>query len=231
MRASILLLAACGRIGFDDITPSPAQRLCEAHATALYCNDFDDGDLKGAAEGGGSLVPGGANGTTGYQMVAPPGEMPRLTVDLGRRITTGPLFLSARFLLAEGAPIAEFVVLGQLLSNAFTGKVSFDLVAADRVQIANANAVTSLQGDPGSLPRGRWTCFELSVVADRTGNGSLVLALDGQPLLGGATTDPTVGLDGYGKAELGAFASAGNGATIDITFDDWVVDTSPIGCR
>ena len=229
MRVSFLLLTACGRIGFDEVTP--VQPLCEVHSTALYCNDFDDDDLKGAFVGGGTFVLGGALGTPGYKFTAAPGDMPRLSVDLGRRITTGPVFLSARFLIAEGAPIADFVVLGQLLSNAFTGKVSVDLVTDDRAQIVNSNAVTSLQGEPGSLPRDRWTCFELSVVADRTGNGSLALALDDQLLLGGPTSDPTVDVDGFGKAELGAFASTSNGAAIDITFDDWVVDTSPVGCR
>ena len=30
MRASILLVAACGRIGFDEVSEPPPQRLCAA---------------------------------------------------------------------------------------------------------------------------------------------------------------------------------------------------------
>lgn len=226
MRAVLLLVTACGRIGFDEAA-TPAKPLCDAHPTALYCNDFDSSDLKGAI--GDAMFAPGASGN-GIRFGAAPGEMPRLTVDLGRVITSGPLFLSARFLLADGAPVADFVVLAQLLTNAFTNKVSFDLVADDAAQIANAVVPSSIKTESDAVPRDRWSCFELSVVADRTGNGSLSLAIDDAIVLGGATTEPTVGPEGFGKAELGAFASTSNGAAIEIVFDDWVVDIVPIGC-
>lgn len=225
MRAVLLLVTACGRIGFDEAVP--AKPLCDEHPTSLYCNDFDDGDLKGAS-GDAMFVPGASG--NGIRFGAAPGEMPRLTVDLGRVIASGSLFLSARFLLSDGPPVADFVVLAQLLSNAFTNKVSFDLVSDDRAQIANAVVPSSIKTEPDAVPRDRWACFELSVVADRTGNGSLALAIDDAIILGGPTTEPTVGPEGFGKAELGAFASAGNGEAIEIVFDDWVVDTQRIGC-
>lgn len=230
MRALLLLVTACGRIGFDERTApvdSPAVPLCDAHPTALYCNDFDDGDLRGAT--GDAMFVRGAVGA-GLRFAARPGEMPRLTVDLGRTITSGPLFLGAKFLLSDGPAIEDFVVLGQLLAAAFVDKVSFDLVTLDRAQVANATAVTSSQGDPNTVPRGRWACFELAVIADRTGNGSLSLSIDNTTVVGGSTSDPTVGPDGFGKAELGAFASIDNVASVEVVFDDWVVDTQQIGC-
>lgn len=231
MRASLLLLTACGRIGFDEVSSTPPTRLCDAHPTALYCNDFDDGDLKGADDSDGTLVAGqGAEGSTGYRFVAAPGEMPRLGFDFVPTISSGPVFMAARFLLADGLPPADFVVLAQFTSDTFADKVSFDLVAEDRAQIANANAANSFSTEPAVVPRARWSCFELSVIADRIGNGALALSIDDTEVLSGGAGDPTVGPDGFGRIELGTFSSSANTATTDIVFDDVVVDTNPIGC-
>ncbi len=230
MRVSILLLTACGRIGFDEVSSTPPTRLCDTHPDALYCNDLDDGDLKGADTSDGMLVAEGADGTTGYRFVAAPGEMPRLGFDFAPTISSGAVFMSARFLLAAGPPPADFVVLAQLTSDGFIDKVSFDLIIEDRAQIANAIASNSFSTDPAVVPCARWSCFELTVIADRIGNGALALSIDDAEVLSGGAGDPTVGPDGFGRVELGTFSSSANTATTDIVFDDFVVDTSPIGC-
>lgn len=235
-------LLGCGRLGFDaapdaaiavDAAPdAPPIPLCDHFPNALYCSDFEGGDLAGAGASGAVAVPGaGWNGTDGYSATVVPGDSRVLQFDLPSAVTAGELHIGGRMVLSAGPQSADYVVVAQALSPIFE-KVSFDLTSRDRTQIVNdVNAAGGLKGDDNSFPRGRWACFELVIlVAPAGAGGKVTVLLDGAPAIVGFSDLETKPLGGFTRIEIGAISSTGNTAPETLVFDNWVISTAAIGC-
>lgn len=242
VRSSCGLLVAvatgCGRLAFDPLVTVDASTdaitvpLCERFSDALLCTDFAQGDLDDALDQGGAWSPGGGfDGTDGWTMTASPGETPRLTATLVSPVLLGPLHIGARVFVASGPPQLGYVVLVQATSPSFSQKVSFDLTAEDRAQVANDLAGDSMAGQPATVPRGRWICVELAIAADTVGGlGNVDLRIDGTSVLSGWQNDPTAPAEGFGAIQLAAISAPGNVDPLTVVFDNWVVRQGPIGC-
>jgi hypothetical protein len=242
-RAAVLVcLLGCGRVGFDAASTGDAGALdgsgadaagalCTRFPAALWCNDFEDGDLGSASEpASGRLVAGvGWQGSTGYAMVAEPGDSEYLQISLPAPITDGTLHIAGRLHLASGASTLSFVVIAQALGPTFD-KVSFDLNSSDRVQIVNTVAGGGIQGNPDSFPRGRFTCHELEIQVSAGANGAVFLSIDDVRTLTGWQGEATLPAGGFTKIEIGLMSAGANPETISAVFDNLIVDVSPIGC-
>lgn len=236
-------LIGCGRVGFDPAADAgaaadaaidvPLGPLCDRVTGASYCSELEGGALDGATNSGLVAAPGaGWMGTDGFRATPNPGQMPRLGFDLPAVVTTGELHIGARMFLAAGPPSTDYVVVAQTLTSAFDNKISFDINSGDRIQLVNdVDAAGGRSTLPGTLPRGRWFCFELAiVVAPLASGGRVDLLVDGVVALSAfqdlATTPP----GGFFRAELGLFSSVANTNTEDAVFDNWIVANQAIGC-
>jgi hypothetical protein len=232
-----VLVAGCGRVGFDaagdaSVTEPDAftARICDRYPEALYCNDFEDG-LQTLSSFDAMITPaGGVGGSAGLAFSAGPGEVPRVTHQLAMPIESAPFYIAGQFRLAAGPFVDEYVVLVQTTSNV-NSKISFDLVDLDTPQLVNIEVGDGgRHGARGSVPRDRWVCYELMIDVSAASAGGVTLSLDGQQAISDWQGFSTLPQGGWAYVELGAFASAANSGTIDVVFDNWVVQTSPIGC-
>ncbi len=228
------LLAGCGRVDFDVERDASATgdafeaRICDRYPQALYCNDFEDG-LRDLELSEGMLTSnGGFGGSVGLSFTA--GGMPRVTHELAPVFASGPFYIAARVFLEAGAFIGDYLVLAQATSNV-ESKISFDLVDLDTPQVVNSvNDAGGQHAATGSFPRGRWFCFELVIDVSAASDGGVTLSLDEEQVISGWQGLSTLPTGGWARVELGAFASPANTAVAMVTFDNWVVQTSPIGC-
>lgn len=228
------LVAGCGRVGFEADVPDSAQgdafsaRICDRYPQALYCNDFEDGLRDLELSDGTVTSNGGFGGSVGLSFTA--GGMPRVTHELAQPVESGAFHVAARGFLEPGAFIGDYLVLAQTTSNV-DSKISFDLVDLDTPQVVNSvNDAGGQHAATGSFPRGRWFCFELTIDVSAASDGGVSLSLDEQQVLTGWQGLSTLPIGGWPRVELGAFASPANSAVATVTFDNWVVQTSPIGC-
>ncbi|MFN0251979.1 MAG: hypothetical protein ACKV2T_34200 [Kofleriaceae bacterium] len=237
---SATLVAGCGRVGFeagrdasanDDADDAAIEaRICDRYPQALYCNDFEDG-LSGLDFSDGTIASTiGYGGSAGMTFTAAPGVMPRASRTLVVPIQSAPFYIAGRMLLAPGAPIEDYVVVAQTISNAGT-KVSFDLVSLDSVQLVNSvNMGGARRAVAQTFPRGRWFCYEMMIDVGVASAGGVTLAIDAQEMLSGWQGSSTLPTGGWVRVEIGAFASPANVATATVIFDNWVVQAAPIGC-
>jgi hypothetical protein len=236
---SATLVAGCGRVGFevdrdasgDAIDDAPiVARICDRYPQALYCNDFEDG-LSGLDFTDGTIASDiGYGGSAGMSFVAAPGAMPRASRTLAVPIESAPFYIAGRMLLAPGAPIEDYVVIAQTTSNV-NSKISFDLVSADTAQLVNSvNLGGGRRAAEGTFPRGRWFCYEMMIDVSAASAGGVTLDVDGQQVLSDWQGFSTLPAGGWIRVEIGAFASPANVTSATVTFDNWVVQASPIGC-
>lgn len=232
--------AGCGRVGFeiDQDGGSGGEggadafepRICARYPQAIYCNDFEDG-LGGVDNNGGMFVAmGGFGGSAGVRFVADGGQMPGVTHDI-TPVTAGTLRFGARAKVESGAFVDDYLVLAQATTAAFE-KVSFDLVDNDSPQVVNSiMSGGGLRAPFGTFPRGRWFCFEVVIEIASASVDGVTLFIDEQQAVHGWQGESTQPTGGFTRMELAAYASSANSAPITVTFDNWIVQTAPIGCQ
>ena len=230
------LVAGCGRVGFDAGTGDDAgadpfvARICDRYPGAVYCNDFEDGLGSALGNVGGTLVPtGGFGGSAGISFTADGGEMPGAVVDVAP-VMQGTLWMAGRMRVEPGPFSNQYLVLVQATGANFD-KVSFDLVDLDTVQVVNSvdNNGAKL-GPDGGFPRGRWFCFELGVDVGAASAQGVTLRIDDQIVVTGWEGLSTLPPGGFVRVEIAAYAGPANAGAITVTYDNWVVQTQPIGC-
>ena len=194
----------------------------------MYCNDFEDG--RGALGSDGTIVPtGGYGGSVGLRFTAGGGEMPGVTYGIAP-VTQGMLWMAGRARIEPGGFVDEYLVLAQGTGVNFD-KVSFDLIDLDQPQVVNSiDNGGGRRGAVGGVPRGTWFCFELAIDISATSAGGVTLRLDEQVVITDWQGVSTAPVGGYNRVELGAYAGNLNQSAITVTFDNWVVQTAPIGC-
>lgn len=225
--------AGCGRVGFDAVDGAAhGTSLCDAFPDALWCNDFETGELLGAEAtpgNAGFIAGGGWENTAGYEVSAAAGDVQTLKIRLPATVTSGPLHIGGRMFFEAGPQTQSYVVIAQALS-AVSDKISFDLNSLDRVQLVNT-MVSGVQGPQGSFPRGTWSCFELGIVVETAGgSGRGDLLLDGAPALAAWQGQSTSPPDGFSTVEVGAISSFDNPSIVTVRFDNLIVRRSAIGC-
>lgn len=228
---SVVVLAGC-RIHFDptaDTGADAADAPTDACATALICDDFDDGipspsgmaqhDPTGGRDGAGALRSEAGAGQTAY-----------VRYTLSPPVTTGTLYARAHVKVAAGSPIQSFAVLLQLDNAVETmgfEKISADLTTSDRFAVAGpfagVSAVTTT-----AVTRDQWFCLELAIRVDANTAGNIDLSIAGERLYssGPALTMPP---GGFSRAVLG-LSQSGSEPTTLVWFDDFIVTSAIAGC-
>lgn len=231
---SALALLGCGRVGFDATAADagPLGPLCDRVAGAVYCSDFEGGDLAGADNATLFAAPGaGWLGSDGYRATAPRGMAAKLGTNLPAVVTTGELHIGGRMLLAAGPVTPDYVVIAQAVTMT-NNKISFDLATQDRIQLVNTvNGAGGRSTVDGQFPRDRWFCFELAIYLAPIGGGGRVDVLVDNAVAFSAFEDlATTPPNGFYRVEIGLFASPANTNAETAVFDNWIVASQAIGC-
>jgi len=227
--AALVMLAGCGRIGFDgpDGGAAPDDGAIAA-CGALFCDGFERPNLEGWNRDG-SVVREAAvvhHGSGALQATSTAMQPASVNVwPLGGR-TTGSLYLRAWF-YAPGSLQARHIELLGLDGSAGASDGVVLLVDNRELRAYSAlgKPVTVTSGV--ALPAGRWVCLGLRVEIAAT-DGEIEISLD-DAVIGGASDVTTLPAGGYARVSAGLLYLADPGdATIYI--DDVVVDTEPVGC-
>jgi hypothetical protein len=225
---------------------APATYCLSRRSTALYCEDFESG-LPAAVGGlthhrtaGAQLEATtrrryrGERALRAYTPAAPmtTSDGPTGLATLARRfaaVTGVRLHARAHVYVPGNFDVVHWLVLLQLQSPS-TSKISFDVVAEDRVQLAVTPVPLWVDSAPRQAPRDRWACVELAVLLDRQGGaGFAELFIDGVSRLRTPTGTTTLPQGGFEEVAFGVQVRNATGA-VELFFDDVVVDTRPIGC-
>jgi hypothetical protein len=212
------------------------------HPTALFCDDFENGlptgypdysyfSNHGTVTASADRVKQGAQAFRGTLMRVP-GQISQAS--LWRSMTaiqSGSLHVRAHFYLPSGFVVSNWFVSLQLGGPA--GKLSFDLIYEDRMQIAvNTENAIFRSTNPNTYPRDRWFCAELVIhLGELGGAGSAEVHVDGQKVLEAPIGTDTLPAGGYDYLMAGAPHANGLSAAGEVFMDDVVLATSPIGCQ
>jgi hypothetical protein len=252
--ASVDLRAPQADVGVDASPPPPdsapppdARQDCYArHPSAIFCDDFEHGlpetptpphEYHMATSPEGSIAldrETRAQGAAAARFIAgqpfPTGFMARLAM-LGRKLdpvlTSGPLFLRARYFVPSGVPVAEWLVLFEFATGE-EERLKVVVLPDDVIGLGVTPGRLDLRTPAGGLPRDRWICLELVLGLSMGNEGSAELLIDGVRRLHAprARTVPAAGW-----VSLVAGIIAGPGTPARLWMDDVVLSTTRIGCN
>lgn len=234
----IALLAACGRVNFDNLYDAAAGNGdgadismladCEVHATALLCEDFEAGLGRwptnvGTASIVMAPVYAGSGALTGSIQGYPETAYIGMTMPALASLTS--LHVRARVFVPSGFS-AGHINLINLDASASQG-VSIYLTLED-VAVYRS---TPQQGSIGGpvVARDEWVCVELALGVADTG-GTIELRIADQVVASGTglDTQPTGGISAL-KVGI-PFSGASQPGPATVYIDNLVVDVTPIGC-
>jgi len=230
----LALLAACGRVGFDDAAGDAAQEGDAPGACVhLFCDDLEDpafGAWGGVQLDGSATVERDAGfGRTGGSLhaVSPVGSaIAYRYVDAFPAVQAGDQWVRFMLYVATGTPLDMEPV--SFMDPTRAAEIVFGLFDTD-VDVHSHGFATDFNiTQPIAAARDRWVCYELHVRFATVGlvelyrDGVLVVA-------SGAPTAPPAGIVlsrlGIGVASKPTTFSAA------VWVDDVAADTARIGCR
>jgi len=231
----MLLVAACGHVNFDELhdaapdgVDTPVLAVCEAHADALLCEDFESGVDRWPTQVGttnvvmspvydGTLALAGS--IQGYPDAAYIGiAIPALTPQTSLHVRAW-LFVPTGF-------TAEHINLINVEGPNFEG-VSIYLTLGSLAVYRNTPQQGSVAGP--AVARDGWSCVELALgIADTDGTIELRVADQIVATGTGLDTKPT---GGFSTLKVGVpFSGTAQSGPATVYVDDIVVDVTPIGC-
>jgi hypothetical protein len=242
VRGCLLLLAGCGRIGFEplvlpaddagvDAMSSDAGLSC-ATFDGVFCDDFESGSLDrwertDVQAGGGTAVLDPTRGRGGgaschLQVGASDGSI-ELTTDFPL-VAGGELYLRAHLFVPSSLPdqVIDFLLLG--VEDEDHLHVSMD--EGGHVAVWSFGGLVPATGV--HVPRDRFFCVVLRVVIGPA--GSIEATVDGELLvrIEGSTLPRESG--GYRRVGIGPNGSPWPRAGSEIWVDDLYLATTPLGC-
>jgi hypothetical protein len=239
----VMVLGACGRVGFDpllgtapgdggsaDATDAPVMATCASYPSAFLCDDFEAGlgEWFEVVDGSNSVVHDtgfSRSGTASAHFLAPDSGSSRLIASVLGGIASGTLHVRFYQWVAASVVIESFSIL-HLVSdvNPFPGVV----LNADTDGMFIQGTIDTTTG-PDALtpfPRDSWVCVQATITVAMT-NGTVVTFLDGAPsatYTGNTLAPPS----GFTDVHIGAFLLQSQ--PVDTWIDDFVIDVAPIAC-
>lgn len=238
----LLLAAGCGRVGFDptplvgdggggdsgDGRRNDAADLCGIPG-ALFCDGFESPtlDVWTTTTGGAvrHLVPV-RTGMAALGTPVDPAVLSSVRVHPFGDVTSGEIHARAWFFVPSGVPLTKLEILG--VDDDTASSQILILIDQEEIRVYSELAVVTYTTGV-AVTRDRWQCMELNVTISDTA-GALSMQIDGVPVtaMSGFDTRPAAG---YSAFVVGAkFAFPGQAIT-ELSVDDVVVGTQPIGCN
>lgn len=235
----LLVLSACGRIGFDassDATPSPADGAGDASppdaaaCTRRFCDGFEGG-LAGwdgeQTENGSTVSHLPAGGFRGDAMRAQGPTGAAIAAVFKDVFSPLPADLHVRaYVHAPGGQLLDLEPV-ELTTRARDHQIVFAIYDADIEIHAHSIAGDFQTSAATPMPRDRWVCFELHVAIGAT--GTVELFMDGALIVAQPGLDTRPGNGDLSHVFAGIASKPGTIAS-DVSIDEVVADTAPIGC-
>lgn len=143
-------------------------------------------------------------------------------------VAEGPLYVRWFGYFSETFKIPKYMGLFELWTTEDgPPKIGVDAVGKDQLELNLSPFSSVFVSAEGVLRRNQWLCLELAVDI-KTEGGSISLAIDGTPVIEetGVVTSPG---DPFRVAVIEA-SPATDATGVDITIDELVIATAPIGC-
>jgi hypothetical protein len=236
----MLLVAACGRIGFADLQDAgPAGDTrddadtsmladCEAHAGALLCEDFEAGLGRWPTQmGTTNLVTSPVYGGTGAlasSIQAYP-EIAYIGMDMSALTPAATLYVRARVFVPSAFSVGHINLIN--IDASATEGVSIYLTGTEIAVYRS----TPEQGSVTAplVTRDEWLCVELALGVADTG-GTIDLRVADQVVATGTALD-TRPTGGFNALKVGIpFSATQQTGPVSAYLDNIVVDVTPIGC-
>jgi hypothetical protein len=250
--ASALIMAGCGRLGFDpgeiandashDANHDDAQSelaaedaasddavvdACAGRAGAIFCDGFEASTLDAwfAATGNPTLQTTLVHGGSGAMLAtSDDSHQPANVRTQFSPLPSGSIHARGWFYFPSGYALEKFEVLSL---NGTNDNVTV-LVDQGELRVFSAASPGTTITTGTSTPRDRWICLEVHVGISGTA-GSVTLDLDGMSI-GTETGINTLPGGGYGELVTGLNFVFATQPPATLYVDDVVVGTQPIGC-
>jgi len=148
---------------------------------------------------------------------------------LSTPVASGPLYARFYAYLPSFVHIPTYFALFELwhLEGSSDGKISVEVISDDRLELQVLPNESTHAAAVGSMPRDQWACIELGLDVAATG-GAISLSVDGSTVID-QTDVATLPAGPFSIAVVEALP-AEDVPSAELTIDELVVATEPIGC-
>jgi len=143
-------------------------------------------------------------------------------------VNGGALYARWYAFLPSGLSMSQYLIMLELWPGDWAQRVTVEGVGDDRLEVYQGTTGATLVSAAGTFPRDRWVCLELGLELSATA-GAASLSADGVQLVAQSSLAnlPSSPIDEVVLSAVPYTDAVG----VDLTLDDLVVGTEPIGCE
>jgi hypothetical protein len=227
--AGLVLVAACGRVGFE-MTPNDGVPTDAGPGTApLFADGFEGTLAPWTANGNVAVTSGPPTPFEGSSMLIAQCDSSSCTsraeVPMPMTISSGTVYVRAYFYIPSGFPVNDI----SIEEFVQTGPTNLVLTSSPDIGLYDAIDMSLTGQGTFALPRDVWSCVETQVVIAAAPAGSWKASVDGTNRYSVTATNTFAG--GFDRLTIGITWAGATQPPSTVYVDDVVVDLKPIGCH